>query len=839
MPVNKRFFFYILIFLVSNATAQQEDQEIPLEAIFKLVEEKHQVTFTYADKNIESIFIQPPNMELDLSSILQYLEKRSGLTLRQLNDRFIAVIKPELTDGACGMLRDATTGEVISGAIIKTTTNMTVADENGYFKLYSALQDTITVNHLAYQPVIIPARPLNIQPCQKIFLEQLTTTLNEVIVSNFIAEGIDKKVDGSFIMSPENMAILPGLTEPDVLQTVQALPGIHSLNETVSDINVRGGTNDQNLVLWNGIKMYQSGHFFGLISAFNPYLIRDVNLIKNGTSAALGDGVSSTIDIRTHDHPDSEVAGGAGVNLINADAFLKLPLSKKTSIHFAARRSVADIIRTPTYQRYFERIFSNTDVASKATTDQVLGSDENFYFYDLSMKMISNIGKNGKLRLNLLSIKNKIEYEESAVIDSRLQSKTSSLYQGSFASGVSYSKLWNDNKIQTAAELYLSSYKLGAVNVDILKDRQLTQENNVLDLGAKVHGRISINNNLDVLTGYQFYEIGSANIEEVNKPSFRRDIKEVLKIHAAFTEASFTSNSEKTNLRVGIRSNYLPDFDKLNVEPRITFNQKLVKHFFVEILAEMKSQVISQIVDFQGDFLGVEKRRWVLSNNQDIPVIESKQISAGVSYDRRSFLLSIDGYYKEVEGIISSSQGFQNQYQFIRSTGSYEIAGFDFLVNKKFKPFNTWASYSFAQNTFGFTSFSPPDFPANLDIRHIVTCGITYEVKRLQVSIGANWRTGKPFTRPLAMGSTIDGEIIYNAPNTSRLGDYLRVDFSSTYNFPIRKVIDVQIGISLWNIFNKENIVNTYFQVGENGTLREIDQTSLALTPNFFVRVAF
>lgn len=64
-------------------------------------------------------------------------------------------------------------------------------------------------------------------------------------------------------MNTAEFGILPGLIEPDILQTVQALPGIKSIDETVSDINVRGGTNDQNLILWNGIKMYQSGHFLG------------------------------------------------------------------------------------------------------------------------------------------------------------------------------------------------------------------------------------------------------------------------------------------------------------------------------------------------------------------------------------------------------------------------------------------------------------------------------------------------------------------------------------------------------------------------------------------------
>ena len=101
-----------------------------------------------------------------------------------------------------------------------------------------------------------------------------------MILYKFLTTGLIKQQDGSITLNIEDFGILPGLIEPDILQTVQALPGIKSIDETVSDINIRGGTNDQNLILWDGIKMYQSGHFFGLISAFNPHLTDKVTIIK-------------------------------------------------------------------------------------------------------------------------------------------------------------------------------------------------------------------------------------------------------------------------------------------------------------------------------------------------------------------------------------------------------------------------------------------------------------------------------------------------------------------------------------------------------------------------------
>ena len=102
-------------------------------------------------------------------------------------------------------------------------------------------------------------------------------SLEEIVITNYLTSGITKLNDGSLTIKPKTFGILPGLIEPDVLQTIQAIPGIISTDETVSNINVRGGTHDQNLLLWDGIKMYQSGHFFGLISAFNPHTTKRIN----------------------------------------------------------------------------------------------------------------------------------------------------------------------------------------------------------------------------------------------------------------------------------------------------------------------------------------------------------------------------------------------------------------------------------------------------------------------------------------------------------------------------------------------------------------------------------
>ena len=819
--------------------SQNESEKVDLRAVIIVIEQQYNVTFSYADENIVGAFIVPPSQNLNLSETLQYLQEQTNLDFKQLNKRHIAISKnPSNARDICGVIIDWETRVRISGATVQSKNAAVVSDENGRFNLKNAPStDTLHIRFLGFASLDLPIDKIDDTQCDTIYLKRKTIKLQEIIVANFITKGININSDGSIIISPKSLGILPGLIDPDVLQTVQALPGIQSINETVSDINVRGGTNDQNLILWDGIKMYQSGHFFGLISAFNPYLTNRVVLNKNGTTAALSDGVSSTIDIQTDDQVSPDFSGGAGINMLFADIFLKFPIAKNISLQLSGRRSISDIIQTPTYDSYFDRIFRNTDVtnSSDPTADSLLGSDERFNFHDISAKLLVDITPKDKLRIGFLRVFNTINYEENALVDNKPETKTSGLDQEGMAFGLYYSRSWSD-RLLTTAQLYYSDYDLGAVNFDVFNDQRLTQDNSVLDTGLKLDARFAINKTVDFFAGYQFSEIGVSNLVDINNPTYRRLIKKVLTSHAVFAEGNYSSLSNATNLQVGVRANYFEKFEQLIFEPRLAFTQRLFTHFYFEVLGEMKSQTTTQVIDFQNDFLGVENRRWVLSNNDDIPIVKSRQISAGLRYQPGNLLVSLEGYLKKVDGITSSSQGFQNQFQYIRSSGSYQVSGLEFLINQRIGNFNTWVSYSYADNMYEFPEFIPSIFPNNLDIRHTVTAGSSYQIKNLQLSAGVNWRTGKPITMSSGI---INGEIIYHAPNSSRLDDYLRVDLSAKYLFKISNRVGGEIGASIWNLLDNQNIINTYFQVDTKGNLETIQQYALGFTPNIMFRISF
>jgi len=664
-----------------------------------------------------------------------------------------------------------------------------------------------------------------------------TQYLDEVILNNYLTEGISVQADGTTHVNLKTFGILPGLIEPDVLQTIQALPGITSADERVSNLNIRGGTNDQNLILWDGVKMYQSGHFFGLISAFNPSLIDHVLVSKNGSSAQFGDGVSGIIDMQSSNTISKSIQAGIGANMLAADAFVSIPISEKIGLQIAGRRSLTDVFNTPTYKQYFKRIFQDSDLTNP--TETVLTNSEKFYFYDVSAKLIYDISEKDKLEVSFLNIENALDYGETATINNSNTLSDSQLTQGSFAINSKYSKNWNP-KLQTTFQAYFSTYDLYANHADVSNNQKLIQENEVTDGSFKAHILYNVDAQLNYEGGYQYSEVGISNLEDVSSPNFRRYIKEVLRTHGFYNELTYKSKSGNTRARFGFRANYIEKFSDFYFEPRVSFNQIIAENFRVEVLAELKSQTTSQIIDLQNDFLGIEKRRWILANNDDIPVIKSQQLSTGIHYNKNQLLISLEGYIKQVDGISSRSQGFQNQFQYTNSIGAYHVTGLDFLINKQFENFSTWLSYSYSKNAYTFPELHNGDkFPNNVGIKHQLNVSGTYALNRLKLALGMNWHSGKPNTLIESGQTEASNTLVYGEPNAENLPDYWRTDFSAIYSFQLSKHTKAQIGASVWNIFDTENIINSYYIMDANNNVILVENVALGITPNLSFRVLF
>ncbi|MGB5554984.1 MAG: TonB-dependent receptor, partial [Flavobacteriaceae bacterium] len=157
--------------------------------------------------------------------------------------------------------------------------------------------------------------------------------------------------------------------------------------------------------------------------------------------------------------------------------------------------------------------------------------------------------------------------------------------------------------------------------------------------------------------------------------------------------------------------------------------------------------------------------------------------------------------------------------------------------------YSLWLSYAYNLNDYYFNDVTPNSFPNNLDIRHTVTLAGTYTFNNFKFGIGLNYRTGKPFTEPLAENpintTFFPNRINYSEPNSSRLPEYLRADASAIYDFTLSEDVGASIGISVLNFTDRTNILDTYYRLNDNDEIEAINSISLGLTPNFSFRVSF
>lgn len=842
------FGFFFLLYSSINAQERQ-DTPIALVQYIKNLEEKFNVKFSYINEDLEDIDVVIPSNLVSLPDILEYIEVQFQIKAEKLNDRYYTITKSTLVT-VQGKILDNFAENTIPGASVEVfDTEIAIAtDTDGTFVLKDIPRNaTLKVRSLGYITKYINVEELLKEGgTVKILLAQYYEQLKEVIVYQFLTTGLIRDKDASITLNTADFGILPGLIEPDILQTVQALPGIKSIDETVSDINVRGGTNDQNLILWNGIKMYQSGHFFGLISAFNPYLTDKITVIKNGTSSAYGDGVSSVIQMETSNELSDNLTGGAGFNFISGDAYGQIPITEKIGLQFSARRSTTDFLNTPTYNKFFDRAFQDSEVTNEnnISVNEDIIRDENFFFYDFTGKLLYDVNDQHQLRLNFISINNNLDYVETNLID--LETTNSVLKQTNLSFGGQLQSQWTD-RLSSNLNIYYSRYNLDAQNLFGNQIQLLLQNNQVLENAIKLNTDYSLLENLNWNNGYQYIETGITNTTNLTQPPFDSEIKGVIRIHAPHTEIGYSSPENKFIGKAGVRFNYIENlgtFSKFLVEPRLNLNFRLANHLRGEVLGEFKSQTTNQIIDLEQNFLGIEKRRWILSDDNTLPITKSKQGSLGINYDKNSIYIGVEGFYKKVDGISTSTQGFQNQNQFNGEIGSYDVKGVEFLINKKGTNYSTWLTYTYNKNDYNFNAIDPNSFPNNLDIRHTITFAGTYSYENLKLSLGVNYRSGKPFTEPqesdLALDTTVfPARINYESPNSSRLPNYLRVDASAIYKFNIGQRIKATTGVSLLNMTNRKNSLNKYYRVTEDNQIETVESISLGITPNVSFRVSF
>lgn len=660
-------------------------------------------------------------------------------------------------------------------------------------------------------------------------------TLDKVIIRSYLAKGIEKNSKGAFKISPSRLGILPGLTEPDVLESIQLLPGVLSPNETASSFFVRGGASDQNRIIWDGINIYHKGHLFGMISPLNPNVTSEIKFINKGTHARYGERLSSVTDIVSGTLITNQLKAEMGFNGVNVDAIIELPLIKdKLNLQASLRRSYTDVYETTTFKQLADKVFESTKI------NQNKNDDNDFSFLDYNIKLNYKPNSKNSFYASVIGIDNQLDYRSNDTESNRDFNDKLNIENRGY--GLGWNVIWN-KKLSQNTKAFFSDYKLNYNYITQENNEQVSdfeKRNTIFDSGISTELNYNISNRNTYVLGYQ-YTLKDVAYAFVNTTDLRFVLdteQKVVQSHSVYGQYDY-KNPKLFDISFGLRSTYFQELDAVRLEPRVLFFKELNQSFKLQASAEIKNQIISEIDETVLSDLSLENRVWRLANNDNFPIINSKHVSTGFIYTKNDFSFDTDVYYKKLKNVTALSLGFLNPENSGFNIGEQNILGMDVFVKKRFNGFNSWLSYSYNRARSKFRNLNDnKSFKSKSNVTHAVSTALSYKIDDFQMALGWKWQTGKPYT---IAEDTEDGYDFNDGVNTAELPVYHRLDFSSTYSFKMskRNKLRGKVGISVRNIYNRRNLISREYR-GNNSLddpVELIERYSIGITPNFMFRL--
>lgn len=789
-----------------------------------------------------------------------------------------------------GKVVDSNTGESLPGASVQIdhTTIATSTNVDGYFSLSKVPSDTavLSVSYAGYQKESIPLASQDIKAPLTITLISSYRMLNEVVIQGK-KEGVmtsDAREVSVLHISPAKLDELPNIGERDILRSFQLMPGISGSNESSSGAYVRGGTPDQNLVLFDGFTVYQVDHLYGFFSAFNSNAVKDVQMYKGGFSAKYGGRLSSVTDIQGKEGNKKETNIGGDLSLLSINLFAESPVGEKSTVLFSARKSY----QGPLYDKLFNKFNSSSSSGQQSQSGggPVTGpgggrgfpggrgfgapTDQNqitSYFYDLNGKYTYTPNQNDRFSLSFYSGSDKLDNGRNLNIPSGLSSRIGGLNitdltnYGNIGSSLKWSRMWN-SKIYSNSLISFSNY---FSNRDRSTDAQVTDANG--DEQTIKNGTLE-NNDLRDFSFKSDWEWKNGNNHKISFGAFASSVsiqysysqndtsKLVDQDNTGITAGAYAEmeiNKSKWRFTPGMRLTYYSETAKPYVEPRLsasyTLSDKLTLKGSTGRFYQFSNRVIRE------DILSGSRDFWVMANGGAIPVGSAWHLNTGVSHETPKYLFSAEMYYKLLTGLTEYSLRIQNsrgpggfggpgggggttslEENFYNGKGYSR--GIELLAQKKTGKYTGWVSYTFGQARNKFDAYGDSYFAANQDVTHEFKSVNMYRLGRWNFS--ATWilATGRPYTAPLG-SYTIDragvgtqSYLTISDKNSERLPLYHRLDASVMYDFlriDTRKI--GSLGLSLFNVYNHTNIWYKEYEL-QNSTFLISNINYLGFTPN-------
>ena len=730
-----------------------------------------------------------------------------------------------------GTISDAKSGEMLIAANIYNPETLTgvVSNVYGFYSLKLPLgRVKIRASFVGYQTFE-----------QEMFLQKDTfinirlspvIELQEVIVLETAPQYSVTSTEMSTIrLSPVTANKIPMLLgEADLIKTLQLMPGIQGGSEASSGFYVRGGGADQNLILLDGVPVYNVNHLFGFMSVFNSDAIRSVTLIKGGFPARYGGRLSSVLDIRMKEGNNQEFKGEGSIGIISSKLTLEGPIIKdKTSFMVSGRRSYLDILSYPF------QMMANSEFENKFWVG--------YFLQDFNAKVNHKINDKHRLYLSFYTGKDKFFFNMKER-DGGDEDK-----MGLQWGNITTAFRWNyiiSNDLFCNVSATMSNYKFRFFQDMNSYDREDRSYSNVyLEYYSHIRD-YAVKADFDYVPDYRHsIKFGIGAIRHTFSPGvtvFREEMSSSPPIdiqignkdlpayeYSIYAEDDYLLTDKiKINAGVHFSAFQVQKTFYTSVEPRISGRYLMTHNLSLKASYVQMQQYLHLLAN---SAFGLPTDLWVPATKKVKPQ-NAWQTALGLSYSlNNNYEFSLEGYYKKINNMIDYKEGASffdlsfGEWEEVVTDGQGECYGLEFLIQKPTGKITGWLGYtlSWADRYFEEINFGKK-YPYRYDARHDFTITLTYYIKE-NIDFGAVWvyRTGYPFTLANEKFVTFGGYLLapnlrgpstqeyFEHRNNYRLPDYHRLDVG--FNFHKTKPKYVRTwSFGMYNAYGRNNAFFVY-----------------------------
>lgn len=706
-----------------------------------------------------------------------------------------------------GFIFDKQSGEALIGANVYESQTKTGCSSNefGFFSLTLPKTDSIylVVSFIGYEPYFITLKGES-KSNLKLYLNS-GIILNEVDVKAKRNESIIEKNEvGVVRLQISEIKQMPSLFgEVDIIKAYQLTPGVQSGGETKSNIYVRGGSPDQNLILLDDVPLYYVAHFGGFFSVFNADAINDVKLIKGGFPARYGGRLSSVLDIRMNEGNLKQYKTQGTIGLLSSKISFEGPLKKdKSSFIISARKNIVPVFR-------------------------MLGAGISYNFYDINSKLNFKLSEKDRLFFSFYMGDDMIGLGNNT---SNTKQKSNAAW-GNTLGAIRWNHVHNNKLFSnlTFSDTYYRYKNIFEYKIDqdsIQKEMSNSLLTGINDLGLKMDFTYLLNSKNNLRFGFNsilhnfipndetFYQSGT-NISIIN---LSYNSKSQALENAVYAEYELKYGFFNGNF--GLRySTYLIDSKFYQyLEPRAILNLIFTKTFSAKASYSKSNQFV-HLLSYSGS--GMPSDYWMPSNATVAPQ-NSEQYSVGLAktFNHGMFELSLESYFKSLENIIDFKPGesllgnLDSWENVIETNGTGQNYGIELFLQKLTGKTTGWlgATISKAERQFDNINNGNP-YPYTYDRLLDFSVVINHRIKE-NLTLSATWTygTGYPITLATEHYFINDQDIfVYGEKNSFRMRDYHRLDVSANFTKKT-KWGERTWNISIFNVYNRQNPYYYYYE---------------------------